>query len=1394
MIPILYEATETEFETNGLGRLSDVITCTVTEARNGQYDLEMTYPVTGIHYDDIAEERIILARPYDGGRPQPFDISYISKPINGIVTIRAQHVSYRLAKMTVAPFSASSPTEAMQKIQRGIIGGSPFTFSTDKVTAGTIDQTIPIACRSLLGGVDGSLLDVFGGGEYEFDRFSVRLWEARGNDNGVTIRYGKDLTGLEDELDIGDVYTSIVPYWAKDDVTVIGDRVESDHAGDYAHQKCIPMDFSADYEEAPTKEQLETAARSYMKNNSTWAPSRNVEISFQPLWQTEEYKDTAVLQRVRLCDTVTVVETLRYFTQSGVKAIVSEYTAKVIKTVFDGLAERYEAIEVGDARTTLADAVTQRVATKEDVKRERTARQELAAQLQKRLAESSGFYTTDVVQPDESIIRYVHDKPTLEASKNVIKVTAEAIGFSTDGGQTYPFGLTVDGKTIMDIVASEGVVADWIQTGILQSADGETFFCDLDNGILRMKATELTIAGQSVNQALSNAVTGVQQQFYLSTSSENPTGGKWSDTQPPWEQGKFIWSRQYVTYGDGNHAYLPSEKGVCITGNTGEAGTDGTNGVGVESVDAEYCVTKSESSAAGGNWSTTMPTVKDGEYIWSRQKVTYSDGSIGYTEAYCMSKTVGDIAQQKVDAQTQIDIFNKLTNNGALEGLFMRDGNLYINASYLVSGILKSLDGTTFFLDLVNGILKMNATELTIAGHSVNDAMSDAITGAVQQFYLSTSPTEPTGGKWSNTQPEWTQGKYIWNRQYVTYGDGTSEYTPSEDGVCITGNTGKDGADGTSGTSSYTHIRYSANADGAGFVADPTASTKYIGIYTGTSQTAPANKEPYTWSKYMGDNGADGKDGNGIRSISYFYAATSTQTPPAAADITGTTIPALSETNKYLWQKEVIDFTDESVADKTTVILLAVYGDKGKDGTNGTNGTSVSITATSITYQASDSGTITPSGNWSGTVPPVNNGQYLWTKTVVTYSDGTSTTAYSVAYKGTNGTDGENGVSIESVTAEYIQSPSATSPDEDPMAQWSADIPEVLPGRYIWTRQKIVYSTGAVEYAGLYCMTKTMGDIAKQKVDEQTQMDIFNKLTNNGALQGVFMRDGMLYVNAQYLRGDTIDLNLLRLAGTLCGLMQGTGATTGGQTTQGIVLYGNGLDAAGNANPPYIIVTNAGVRAQVTKDYSFEMGGNTFDVNGNLYAKKSGSVEGEIWADGNAVVFGQLHVGGQRAIIYENNTGQNLTTLANNNVRSWLAGWQVYVGEDVNGYETHLRGGSIYASKGIQVNSDRRLKKDIEPLDAAYARALDKMTPVRYRYRTDPDDGPYRLGYVAQDVKAALEAEGLGGLGLVGEYKDEDGNARMALDYDELIAMLHMKINSLEAEIKQIKEEMKHGA
>lgn len=221
MIPILYSATETEFTTNGLGALSDASTCVVTEERNGSYELEMQYPVTGRHYSDIALDTIIYAQPADGKDPQPFQIYKISTPINDIVTISAQHISYRLSFIPVAPLTTTGASATLNGLKTNSIVEHPFTVWTDMDNnTSKFSRPYPSSFRECLGGTDGSFLDVFGG-ELEWDKFTVKFHLHRGSDNGVRIAYSKNLTDFKNEEANDGVITAIYPYWMNSETSEI---------------------------------------------------------------------------------------------------------------------------------------------------------------------------------------------------------------------------------------------------------------------------------------------------------------------------------------------------------------------------------------------------------------------------------------------------------------------------------------------------------------------------------------------------------------------------------------------------------------------------------------------------------------------------------------------------------------------------------------------------------------------------------------------------------------------------------------------------------------------------------------------------------------------------------------------------------------------------------------------------------------------------------------------------------------------------------------------------------------------------------------------------------------------------------------------------------------------
>ena len=219
MIPILFDQTEKQFISGGLGFMANCTRCQVSQEKNGIFECEFDYPITGPLYDQIQERRIIFATHDDSGNPQPFDIYARSAPINGLVTFYAHYIGYRLSNGVVMPFNATSCSDAMDKIQANLITDTDddFTFWTDKTTVGDYAKTIPSICRTMLGGEEGSLLDVYGRGDYEFDKFAVKLYQNRGTDTDVEIRYGKNLTNIEHKVDNSSSYNANVTSWMNEE-------------------------------------------------------------------------------------------------------------------------------------------------------------------------------------------------------------------------------------------------------------------------------------------------------------------------------------------------------------------------------------------------------------------------------------------------------------------------------------------------------------------------------------------------------------------------------------------------------------------------------------------------------------------------------------------------------------------------------------------------------------------------------------------------------------------------------------------------------------------------------------------------------------------------------------------------------------------------------------------------------------------------------------------------------------------------------------------------------------------------------------------------------------------------------------------------------------------------
>lgn len=428
---------------NGLGTIQP-LECTVTEELNGIYECEFTVLTTDKHYEDLKNSGLIKVEVGDGSE-QIFRVYFISEPINFVVQVKAQHITYDLSKIVVKPFSATGAVNIKNQLVSHILGSYPFTTWTDiSNTTSTFTLDIPRSFRECLGGYEGSVLDVLRC-EYEWDNLTVKLHARRGADNGVRIAYGKNLTDFVQEQNNENVYDGVYGYAVVDEVTY--------EASNYFNKtgattpKILNVDFSSDYEtgQVPTAADLLSKATTYAQNNSIEVPSVNIKIDFIPLWQTEEYKDILQLERVSLGDTVHV-----YFDKLNVEA-----SSRVIKTVWNVLTNKYDSIELGDARANMNTVINETV--KETVDNMDIDLDVDVGWLEDKLDTVTNLIANGLglhISQDSQGRIILHNEETISASQYQYMITAQGFLLSEDYGQTWSSGWTTSGDAVLNSLST----------------------------------------------------------------------------------------------------------------------------------------------------------------------------------------------------------------------------------------------------------------------------------------------------------------------------------------------------------------------------------------------------------------------------------------------------------------------------------------------------------------------------------------------------------------------------------------------------------------------------------------------------------------------------------------------------------------------------------------------------------------------------------------------------------------------------------------------------------------------------------------------------------------------------------------------------------------------------
>ena len=559
MIPILHEPTDYNFDTYGIGALKDTISCEVTEERNGVFELVLKYPISGNLYKYLKKECLIIAKPNDTKPNQAFRIYKMSLPINGIVTVNAEHISYDLVSIATTPFSLTnaSPTQVGDALLRNAVLNHRFTFQTDYSEGKDFNVEIPKSIRSCLGGSKGSILDLWGG-EFEWNNFKIIHHKERGLDNGVVIEYGKNLTKLDHDSEITDVYTHILPYGVLKDeeteeetIVTLPEAVLPISSTILQSGRVYIRDFTDDFgeNERVTEYALRTKANIWIREHPLGVESPSIKVSFEPLWNQKEY--SAIHERLSLCDTVTIKH----------KILGVDCKMKVIKTIYDTLKEKYKSVTLGQSKSNLAvrinDIEEEIQTTKKEVDRFPLLLTNAISNATKLITGAKGgcvvLHTQNDGTPYELLIL---DNEDIDEAINVWRWNIGGLGFSSHGyNGPYETAITSDGSIVANFITSGTLVANIIKAGILSSQDGSSYW-NLETGEVHLSSYATTEAVETQVSRIDEIESKKMLRLVISSTNGNifkngdinttlrATVYSWDDDiTDTLDDNQFIWTR-----------------------------------------------------------------------------------------------------------------------------------------------------------------------------------------------------------------------------------------------------------------------------------------------------------------------------------------------------------------------------------------------------------------------------------------------------------------------------------------------------------------------------------------------------------------------------------------------------------------------------------------------------------------------------------------------------------------------------------------------------------------------------------------------------------------------------------------------------------------------------------
>lgn len=743
---------------------------------------------------------------------------------------------------------------------------------------------------------------------------------------------------------------------------------------------------------------------------------------------------------------------------------------------------------IRNSSTYMSEATKALVEARQLVKDERTEREKAVERLANTLKESGGLYMTEDPQDDGSVIYYMHNKPTLEESDIVWKLTAEAIGISTDGGKTYPYGFTVTGEMITRLLYAEGINASYINAGalIVRDTNGKIIFsADIDNNQIVIDGASVRIGASPLDGLLNSMQGQIDGNINTWTGTPAPTlsnypANEWlTDTEMSKHVGDLYYdgdSHAYRFRNDGKGYYWERLKDTDVT---------------KALQDSEDALAAAKSAQEAAALAKNMTLQLSNEY----QGISVdSDGNYGTFPGNVSTQAVVMYGTQDITSDCNFTIiksdsvtgsWNNATKTYTVTALSADDGWVDIKATYIS----------------VLSVVKRFSLAKIYAGKKGKDGVDGLQGPKGDQGIPGVSPSiryssMPNGEDMTD------------NPQYVLWLDSDGNVICDTDGnaICISLEEIpyigflKSGAEvgsnnpsdytwsryqGSNGLSQRTHLAYANSADGKTDFSVSDSNREYIGMYTDFTEQDSTNPDDYAWTLVKGANGAQGIPGKaGVDGKTpYFHIAYAN----SADGKTGFDV-VVSAGKQYIGQYTDYDTPDDSI-DPTKYSWTKIKGEQGDKGEQGAPGRTYFIELSSNILKRGQNDKVVPST--------------ITAKAYYRDGDSAARTAYSGRWYVQTSTDGST---FTNVLVSTVNEPSKS-----------------------YTVSSLDRSIVSVRFI-LYAADGTTNQLDMQSVpvvidvDALTHEEIFDLLTNNGSIKGIYKEGNQLYISFTYAKGGTLKL------------------------------------------------------------------------------------------------------------------------------------------------------------------------------------------------------------------------------------------------------------------------------